>query len=172
MAMARKPSPVAASAICSTFPAPPSGVEGLVALKNAPALKYRSDPKPATWWLPNAVETAQCRPAKHRITPELSSKRIASSPSGPKMPSIVSAAPRGSRRAPARHGIHRARRTPRAIAGSRLTRRAREEEHDEELGEQERQPDQGDRSNKRTHRGQGCPVHVEEPWSTGRLGAG
>ena len=39
MAMARKPSPVAASKIWSVLPAPPTGVAGLVALKNAAALK-------------------------------------------------------------------------------------------------------------------------------------
>jgi nicotinate-nucleotide pyrophosphorylase (carboxylating) len=57
------------------------------------------------------------------MAPALSSTRMAINPNGPKMPSVVSAAPRGRSAAPARHGIHSVRRIPRAIAGSRFTRR-------------------------------------------------
>jgi len=39
--MARNPSPVAASKICSVLPAPPVGVAGFVAPKKAPALPER-----------------------------------------------------------------------------------------------------------------------------------
>src|SRR6266498_2189402 len=80
-------------------------------------------PKSVVLAPPRCECSAQCRPAKPTITPVLRKASTKSSPSGPKIPSIVSAPTRERREAIARQGRHTTEKNWRAIRGSRLIRR-------------------------------------------------
>src|SRR5918912_902721 len=114
MTMKRTPIAVAAStsAIACTA-APPDAPS---ALRNRPELKKRRSPNAP----PAAAHSTKLKPS---IRPSVQTRSSHRSASGPKKPSSWSADAGESRRATARHGRQRSLRNPRAIRGSRLTRR-------------------------------------------------
>src|SRR5436190_4822115 len=124
--MNRTAKPDAPSRIWRSFAIPPSvGATAVETVKNEPALKYRSLPKLAGSGPPRWEESAQCSPAKPRITPALRNPSTNRRPRGPKNPSIVSAPTRERRDATARHGRQTTTKNCRATRGSRFTRRGR-----------------------------------------------
>ena len=112
--MKRTPIAIAASKSAITWtvvePEAPS------ALRKRPELKSRPCPNPP----PTAAHSSSAKPM---ISPTVQISSCETSASGPKKPSAVSAEEADSRRENALHGTQSARFRPRAIRGSRRTRR-------------------------------------------------